>query len=114
MCFTLTPTLLKHKTLKTSYKTKLKSNQVGVAQYTQTNQLEWDMNAYKRDRSGLYNAVDAMKRMHGSTFTYTAVSDMLDYYLESRDEGRRWREKVPFVLVLVTDGRAKVGFILKL
>ena len=81
-----------------------------MAQYTDTNQLEWDLSAYKKDRDGLYNAVDVMKRMYGSTYTYTAMSDILDYYLEGRDEGRRWREKVPLVLVLVTDGRAKVGF----
>ena len=70
--------------------------------------MAWDLSAHVKDQEGLFASLDDMKRMQGTTNTYTSLAAILDHQIQQKDSGRR--RNIPLVVILLTDGRAKVGF----
>ena len=79
---------------------------MSVAQYASTEQVEWDLGDHKKDQEGLNEAILSLNRVNGRTFTYSAITNVLTRELEEQNYGRR--PDVPLILVLITDGHAKV------
>uniref|UniRef100_H2YMM4 von Willebrand factor n=1 Tax=Ciona savignyi TaxID=51511 RepID=H2YMM4_CIOSA len=81
---------------------------VGLMQYSKRSQVEWFLSTFPANLDGMLNKIEQMQMLQGVTYTYHALEHVLQTVIDGSDPGRR--PDVPFVVVLITDGRAKVKF----
>lgn len=79
---------------------------MGLVQYSKNAVSDFQFGDYIRNATGIKEAISGMRLLTGTTHTYSAIEYVLDHEL-TETAGRR--ENVPLALLLLTDGRIKVG-----
>lgn len=75
---------------------------VGVMQFSASQQLEFRLNQYYT-KDELFGAIDNMQQIGGGTNTGAAITDVSEYFTESRGGRPSLRQR----LVVITDGEAQ-------